>query len=234
MNSQADNKIILEKVKKLLALATSSNENEASVATNKAQELLTRYNLTMQSIESNEYEKVCLSKEPYLKPHQTYINHILSKYFFVEVVTSNIPCGWTVDNRRKFKKHIMVAGTATNVAIAEYVFAFLSTTYLSLWLEYKRKNNVGEALRVSYYNGLTKSLEEKLKATIQKVENEMGLVVVKDQNILKTMFGDTRAVSTKVRTDAATALAGQQDGKNINIAKPITNEKSSEKAKLLR
>ena len=228
MNAQVDNKEILEKVKKLLSLATSSNEHEANLATNKAQELLTRYNLTMQSISaSNEYEKVELADEPYVKPHQGYVAHILSKYFFVEIVTSSKLAGVTVDGRRKYRKHMMMAGTATNIAIAEYVFAFLSTSYLSLWLKYKRENKASEAQRVSYYSGLTAGLEEKLKATIAKVENEMGLVVVKDPNIMSEMFGRVKTVSTKVRIDGAAQAAGQQDGKNINIAKPLSGGSSN-------
>lgn len=228
MNAQVDNKEILEKVKKLLSLATSSNEHEANVATNKAQELLTRYNLTMQSISQlSEYEKVELADEPYIKPHQNYISSILIKYFFVEIVYTSKYAGGTVDGRTKYRKHIMLAGTATNVVVAEYIFAFLSTSYLSLWLQYKRANNASETQRKSYYAGLTKGLANKLDATRVKVESEMGLVIVKDQNILKECFGKTKSKSNKVRLDESSYEAGQQDGKNINIAKPLSGNSSN-------
>lgn len=224
-----ENKDILEKVKKLLALASSSNEHEASLATNKAQELLTRYNLSMQSLDTmSEYEKVTLANEPYKKPHQSYIIYILEEYFFVEVVTFKERTGdRTIDGRRKYRYNINMAGTATNVQVAEFVFAFLSVTYMSLWLQYKREKGVGESHRISFYAGLTNGLREKLSATLKKVENETGLVVIKDPNIIKE-FGDnikTKSVSTRVI--GATMADGHEKGKNINIAKPIGGSSTS-------
>lgn len=48
----ADITRIVEKVRKLLALGTSSNEHEAALAVSRAQSLLAKYDLTMESIEN--------------------------------------------------------------------------------------------------------------------------------------------------------------------------------------
>jgi hypothetical protein len=47
---------VLTKIKKLLALSTSSNPNEAASAAAKAQELLMQHNLTMSQIETHGQE----------------------------------------------------------------------------------------------------------------------------------------------------------------------------------
>ena len=42
---------IIERIQKLLSLANSDNENEAQLAASKANELLTKYNLSLQEVE---------------------------------------------------------------------------------------------------------------------------------------------------------------------------------------
>jgi hypothetical protein len=48
---------IIEKIQKLLALATSDNENEAQMAAKRAQELLLKYNLKLTDVELEEGEE---------------------------------------------------------------------------------------------------------------------------------------------------------------------------------
>ncbi len=50
---------VLSKIKKLLALSTSSNPNEAALAAAKAQELLMIHNLTLSQVEAQGEEKYC-------------------------------------------------------------------------------------------------------------------------------------------------------------------------------
>ncbi len=50
MNTENDINAVLAKVKKLFALSTSSNPNEAALAASKAQELLLQYNLSLSQV----------------------------------------------------------------------------------------------------------------------------------------------------------------------------------------
>ena len=185
-----DNKVILEKVRKLLALATSSNEHEATVAAAKAQELLTKYNLTEQKIGiSHEYEKMELENDmPYLSLHHKYVCGIINKYFFVLCVSGvdeKVKVERTIDGRRKFRYSVEIAGTPSNVEFAAYVYSFLCTMFTTQWLKYKRENGLTEKHRESYFIGLYRGVGDKLEQARVKVETEMGLVVVKDNNIEK-------------------------------------------------
>jgi len=71
---------IIKKVQKLLALATSDNENESQVAAQKAQELIAKYNIDQQLLNSKlEYQWEVLIEEPYFKLHQKFIWPILKE-----------------------------------------------------------------------------------------------------------------------------------------------------------
>ncbi len=50
MEKNEENKIILEKIKKLIALSESPNESEAAAALSKVQVLLAKHDLTMTDI----------------------------------------------------------------------------------------------------------------------------------------------------------------------------------------
>ena len=56
-----DSGIIL-KIQKLLALASSSNENEAQAAMMKAQEMLAKYKLSMKDVQSKHPESKAVKK----------------------------------------------------------------------------------------------------------------------------------------------------------------------------
>ncbi len=77
---------VLEKIQKLLALTSSSNEHEARLAAERASELLTKYNLTASQLPStdNEYQKTEVARKRRLSPEDRYITGILCEYFFVE------------------------------------------------------------------------------------------------------------------------------------------------------
>lgn len=51
MTEEFDKEKIIEKIKKLLALAQSANENEAALAAARAQEMLAKYNIEVQEVE---------------------------------------------------------------------------------------------------------------------------------------------------------------------------------------
>lgn len=51
-------KLLITKIKKLLALATSSNENEATIAAEKASLLLAQYNLSLADLGTDQKEEI--------------------------------------------------------------------------------------------------------------------------------------------------------------------------------
>lgn len=218
----ADKKSIIEKIQKLLSLANSSNENEAKLAAQKATELLTKYNLSMQEVEvsQREYEAMHYAGKNSRSPMEhKYIFGLLTKFFFVKVVR-----GRKIDYVT-MKKHVVWSffGQEHNVKIAHFVFAFLDNTFNNLYAEYKKTNETERTSRNSFYFGLYRGLREQLEAGKKKVESETGLVVVNDPGIddfIESQVGKTRNVPTRSsgRYDSAAFNKGVEQGKNIRIS----------------
>lgn len=234
-----DKNEIIEKVQKLLALATSPNENEAKLAAAKAHELLTKYNLSLEQVEESrlgeEYGALDKDQERTAKPiEDRYILSILQQYFYVKVVTcvrtQKLPWG---TNRKAGYKFTLI-GRKHNVQIARYVYDFLFRSFRSTFIEFCKQNGFrasGAAARVrkGYYRGLYYGLAEQLEANRQKaLAAEKALVVAEDKNIDKFMeqhFGEKvkdGKPSREGQVNQAAVVAGYQEGKNMKIAMGIT------------
>jgi|GEM_PF-5886378 len=122
---------VIEKVRKLLRLSESSNENEATLAAAKAKELLTRYNLNNIDIDEDS-GKVNFVREFSIEINELneWINH-LSK-----AVARLYNCDIFVALKREPKSGqtavkdatmLVFIGEETNAKVATYVMAYLVT-----------------------------------------------------------------------------------------------------------
>jgi len=217
---------IIEKINKLFALANSDNENEASSAMAKANQLLVKYNLQLADIDVKDksYSDEVVAEEPYMRIHQKFILPILKRYFFVDVFLSRVPTGkYSKAGQRLTKTQIVLCGTKENIEIAHYTYDFLCQAYQSLWLTYKRENGLSEKKRQHYYQGLSDGIGEKLELSKKSVETEMGLVVVPDDGLVQHMK-DKKLRSTsnsRPHADAEHADAGANAGRGLNLRKGL-------------
>jgi len=208
-------KSILEKIQKLLKLAESSNENEAKLAMTKAQDLMLRHNISMRSVENHDSEYINETSDTFKrKPENSdYINNILRKYFFIEIVTSKRHGG-------SFFNYI---GEKNNVNTAIYMRNFITDTFKRLWLDYKKETGVSVRSKSSFMYGLHQGFCEKLEEQRQNVEQETGLVLVNDQkatnkmNELFSKLSKGRASKTTIR-DCQAVNSGVRQGKKITIS----------------
>ena len=209
---------IIEKIEKLLALANSDNEHEAKLAAQRAMEIMTKNNIRMQEMpvgrdytnDQEEFNK--------MSTEDCYINTILVTHFFVQMVT---------ERKRKEKKTVVrMYGTETNLEVARYIQQYLRHTFKRLWLEYKAENPV--AKRLDYYAGLKTGLNQQLHAARKVVENEVGLMVVRD-GALDQFIIDNEGKLGKRRmpgaVDRGTAAfnSGFQTGERMTIRKAVNS-----------
>lgn len=232
---------IIERIQKLLNLANSPNENEATLATAKANELLTKYNLNLQEIKDKDFTYTThdlVACGLTFKTHHRMIVDIMNRYFFVAVIFSSKFTGeyssgensYYRPARRQKAKTIKLVGMPENCKIAAYVFDYLNALYPKLWIEYRKVNNVSPKARLSYYEGLTIGIMEKLKEARWKVQNETGLVVVKDMNLEKRVNEITNGVYRPPQNDLNTQVVkdGIADGLKVTLRKPIETSRTSE------
>lgn len=114
---------VMEKIRKLLALAKSSNEHEAALAADRAQALLAEYNLTHADVEDNaqpveEDDDTETDSYPWRRPLGTWV----AKMFFCHYMYSTF-------KRRKtsYDRHIFV-GRPHNIVVAKLMFEYLIAT----------------------------------------------------------------------------------------------------------
>ena len=219
------NEKVIDRIKKLLSLATSDNEHEARMAAEKANEILLRHNISMSQVEASDddFENAILEQRSRLSVEAKFIQTIVSRFFFVKIVQTRI--------NKKLTLHIL--GDLTNVQIGTYTYQFLQRKFKELWLEYKRQTNCGCSAKQSYYYGLYTGLVDQLdiqraKIIKEKESNSTALVVV--NNVLIKYLKDQYPHLTERNSghvpinDRNAVTAGNTDGKNIRIQRGIESK----------
>ena len=151
---------VLEKAKKLLALAQSANEHEASLAMRKVHELYEKYNLErLQQDEKSHYVYCIINHEKQrIEAHQSAIASLLNEFYFVQVIFSTL---YHPQDQMTYKT-IEILGDRENVLVAEYVYYFLLRTVEYMWSVYKTENQLSSQYKRSYLLGLIKGFRSRL------------------------------------------------------------------------
>ncbi len=220
MNTSKD---IIERIQKLLALATSSNEHEAQIAASKAQELLVKYNLTEATVESYEADYTREDGEVYRRVAKVewLIKAILDKYFFVDMVASKRGINGT---------RFIMLGKKHNVEIAKYVREFLRRAFDDAFKTFRTETGEPVSARDSFNYGMYKGICAQLDASKIKVEQQVGLVVVEDRALTKftaSNFPTLRSggTATSFNTGNASALdAGRASGQSLRIGRGLQGQ----------
>lgn len=218
---------VLERIRKLLALAGSANQHEAEMAMRRAHELMLRHNIEHASQRTYEVRHLGDPGKRTSRVEQDIAN-LLATFFFVKVI--RIPVYLPRDGKRGGVYEI--AGTHANVEMAQHVHAFLLATCARLWTEAKRDHTGRD--RLSYQCGVVRGFAEKLKAERTELVGT-GLVWRGDRQLDDYYHARNPRIATRSRTirlDGAHA-AGREAGRNVVLHKPVTNA-SSGSIKLLR
>lgn len=161
---------LLRRVEKLLALAGSSNEHEASAAMGKVRELYAKYNLD-RIREKKDDPMVSLfvrTGRRRLERYQYLICSILNDHFFVEVVHTEL---YDVERCEPYKA-VELLGTRENVLMAEYVYHFLMNQARSLWNGRLKTtpngNKSSRRTRSAFQAGVIRGFLDRLEATAPK------------------------------------------------------------------
>ncbi len=137
---------ILKRVDKLFCLAGSPNEHEASLALQRANQMLKKHNLRHSGRrDRDEYTYVIINQQrKRIEHHQRVICSLLMDYYFVEVVFSSLYDART----HATYKAIELLGTPENVRIAEHVYYFLVNRLALLWKAHRRATSCPAGFRL--------------------------------------------------------------------------------------
>ena len=218
------NTAVIEKIKKLLALANSSNEHEAALAAGHAQRLLAEHNLAMADIDAahkpDKADKIETTVPKTLPKWLRYLSAGVSTAFDCQTV-----------HYPSTGKMVFI-GVGADVEIASYTFSYLNRVVRNLCSSYMRHHVsdriIGrnrELMKQSYLLGAASTITGRLRE--QKIQTPVttgALVPVKEGLIKQAMseIGNLRTVrSRKSYINADAYGKGQADGRQVGIHKGV-------------
>lgn len=230
------NDILIEKLRKLLALGTSSNPHEAELAMQKAQEIALANDINLALVrdasepENEEILKEYVQMGQRLPTVNNFVTNILIDYFNVRIITSG---------ERRNGRSIVFIGTKDSIATARFVYNYLCDTMVRCWhVYYKNTPNVELSHKQSYCLGFYRGLSDKLAANRKTVEsekltsdsdkNKWAIACVdlkaKMQDFIDSEFSNLRNAPKKsIQLNNQSYSSGLTDGKNCNIVKGVIN-----------
>lgn len=229
----------LEKIRKLLNLASSSNENEASLAMSRVREIYARYNLEKSATVSDEfYHAYIKTNRKRLHTYEQKIMSILVNHYMVEVIVGSAFC----PHEQTRLRTIELIGRKENVLMAEYVFDFLKRFIFSKGTEKKlQEGHFPTSMAKAYHLGLLTGFDEKLSQQIELKENsevkESLALFSKDLQIkqyVAKVHPRLVSVASQARLKNRDFFdTGRREGQALTIHRPIENNKSKKIAGFL-
>ncbi len=222
----------LDRIRKLLALAGSSNQHEAEAAMKRAHELMLRHNIEQLPV-NHEFEVRHLG-EPRRRSNtvEAEVVGLLSELFFVEVISIPVYLPQTGTHGRVYE----IAGTLANVEMASHVHAFLLATADRLWQANRTDARVRSGRdRISYQTGVIRGFRDKLLA--ERVElRGVGLVWAGDKRLEEFYRRRNPRIVTRRRSlrVGGAHSAGREAGRTVVLHKPVANGSAGGGTKLLR
>jgi hypothetical protein len=231
---------MLERIRKLLALAGSPEVHEAEAAMRKAHALMLRYNVDETAAKQKRFYAVAHLGDPSKRSNrvEASVISLLASLFFVKVI--QIPM--YIPRQGKRGTVYEIAGTPPNVSMASHVYAFLLATAERLWQANRNDARVRNGRdRMAYQAGVIRGFHEKLdaerKVLASEAAPESGTALIwRGDRGLDTFYRSRhpRIVSrrSKVRTNPAHS-AGAEAGRTIVLHRPVADGGSRSTGKLL-
>ena len=188
---------IIDRIRKLLALATSSNENEAQSAMLMAQKLMAQHNIEMSQVEDAPVDHEVVEEEADKKRHRTKWKRKLA-----DVVAHNFKCD--IFFRGNGSYATIFVGKKESIEICKSVYnaavLFIDKEFSKYWNEegkwlswfdgtrIERALSDSIVMKDSYARGFIHRLQERFEEQNVKAEQEgWGLVLVKDADVVAHM-----------------------------------------------
>lgn len=229
----------IAKIAKLLELAKSSNPHEASLAANRAKEMMEARGLTMTEVEVQkegieEYffnPTTAASKgKPirFLPQWMKRLTAVMDTHFDVRCFWRQIPDGMGQNKSTA----IGFIGTPTDIQVAEYIFNYLVREIGRMADEHKKTLGDYEGNKWSYLNtyrlGLVGGLDKELRRKKRRPRTSDGHALVEVKGAMVERFMNDKGVrlkneSTRLDPNQDSYGQGIKDGANISVNRGISS-----------
>jgi hypothetical protein len=222
---------VLDKVRKLLALAGSANQHEAEIAMQRAHELMLRHNVETAGARGFEVRHVG-DPERRISAVESAIVVLLTDCFFVKAI--RIPV--YLPRLGKSGAVHELSGSRANLELAVHVYAFLGDTAERLWLANRGDRRVKSGRdRLAYQTGVIQGFHDKLRGERETLAGT-GLVWLGDAGLDEFY----RRRHPRIRTTRSTARltgahdAGREAGQRVVLHRPVESRGVGNSPRLLR
>lgn len=223
---------IIARVRKLLALASSSNQNEAELAASTAQKLILKFNLDLEDRqpESDDFAFAHVgTPSGRVQAYQRRLGSLLIEHFFVRGVWVK-----TYDPKTdKVTSVLEICGRRENVQMADFVYDFMERTIERLWKAHKKARGItSNKDRRAFYAGAIAGFHGKLDAE-RFTHREEGLVWKGDAGTdayTKARFPRLRSIRASGPRMGHAYAEGKSAGRNIVLTRPISETGSSKRS----
>lgn len=229
----ADELRILERIEKLLALASSDNQNEAETAMATARRLMLKYNIEQRPPAAAYGFRHLGAPTGRRMAWQRSLANLIAEFFFVEIII--IPVYRPLEG--KMGSVVEACGSKTNLDVAEYAYVFLERAAQHLWQEHKRRSQIqSNADKQSYLLGVMTGFREKLARENQKAHKE-GLVWVRNpelEDYFRRRHPRVRQIVGAAVRPKDSFFAGHAAGERLVLHRGIEHGAASGSPRLLR
>jgi len=232
----------IDKIKKLLALSNSPNENEAAAALAKAMEICAQHDLNIGDVEAIpqgetiEHKDICAMRQK-TPAWECSLSNGLARLFGCRVLMTGY-----IEFRTKVSK-LQFIGYTSDVEICTYVYEYLKRQVSRMTTEHIktkifRKRTTKEHYRECYLHGIVLAVLSKARQVYEKQHSDYqtpGLIVSRGALIDKYLNDrggkDYNIKHSTKRKDAM--AAGWMDGRSVNLHRGMSAENNKVQPLLL-
>lgn len=218
---------VMRRVSKLMALGGSPNEHEAASALHKARALMLEHNLDVVTLDRERgFEvRVLGGVRRRRSAWEWKLVGLLPEYFFVEVITCPDYDAATETEGNSYH----VYGTPANLAMAEYVHAYISSILPGLWDQHRAARGLpGNRDRLQFFEGVVEGFRKKLASEeAARLTHEHALVWRGDQRLeafYRWHNPRIRKGYSAGRARGEAFGAGLEAGRQVTLRRPLTSE----------
>ena len=219
--------MIRDKVRKLLQLATSDNQNEAALAMSMAQSLIDKYNLEMIELSEKEvvkFEEIIEAKEPLyvggrIPGWKSILAGILARHNNCRIIIQK-GMGGASSNR---ETHLKIYGRETDIDHVRYMFAYALDQLTRL--SYIPCVGEGHRFKDSWYHGAVMGIKDKLDESKKEVLSNSSQFTVNKYNqlgtdvddFIKSKYSKLRSCKCNSKLDSSAFSNGRKTGREISL-----------------
>jgi hypothetical protein len=212
---------LIEKVKKLLALASSDNPHEAELATIKANQLILKHHLSRSELDDEKIYIKTLVESPKRNALMMALYEILS-HFMVRPIL----------NLGQGRASLEVAGNKDQIELADYIGAYLLQELPRLWAQAAQSSGLkGLRDKNSFYLGIARGFRQKLKQSRSQMDaqDNRSLIQLEGQLEKKVDYylGGFSKTSSSQRVSSLALESGRQAGEKLSIHQAVKHQKNS-------